>query len=52
MRSFLRAAPGVLLVGVLLVGCSGNTGDVYKYPGKGPGKPVEAHVKLHVPGMT
>jgi len=52
MRSVLRAAPGALLVGLLLAGCGGNNADVYEYPGKKPDKPPEATVKIKVPGMT
>lgn len=51
MRSLVRVTPGVLLVGLILAGCSGNNDNDFKPPDH-PDKPVVATVTLDVPGMT
>jgi hypothetical protein len=52
MRSVLRAAPAVVLLGLVLMGCSGNGSNNPDTPPDRPAKDIQAWVTLRVPGMT
>ena len=52
MRSVLRTAPAVMLLGLVLAGCSGSSNNGPDVPPDRPPKDVQGWVTLHVPGMT